>query len=46
MLTGHFDQFSIDRLMRFLVALEQDINIEIKPAPARRLSGARIAVRT
>jgi predicted XRE-type DNA-binding protein len=31
MLRGHFLQFSIDRLMLFLVALGQDVEIVIKP---------------
>ena len=45
MLTGHFRQFSVERLMRFLVALGQDVEIAVRPAPARRASGARLLVR-
>jgi predicted XRE-type DNA-binding protein len=31
MLCGDFLQFSVDRLMRFLVALGQDVEISVKP---------------
>ena len=31
MLRGDFRQFSVDRLMRFLVALGQDVEIVVKP---------------
>ncbi len=31
MLRGEFRQFSVERLMRFLVALDQDVEIIIKP---------------
>ena len=31
MLRGGFRQFSVERLMRFLVALDQDVEIVIKP---------------
>lgn len=31
MLGGEFRQFSVERLMRFLVALDQDVEIIIKP---------------
>ena len=39
MLRGDFQQFSVDRLLRFLVALGQDVEIVIKPNPkvGRRL---------
>jgi predicted XRE-type DNA-binding protein len=36
MLKGHFRQFSVERLMRFLVALGQDVEIVVRPAPAKR----------
>jgi predicted XRE-type DNA-binding protein len=36
MLRGDFQQFSVDRLLRFLVALGQDVEIVIKPPPASR----------
>ena len=32
MLSGDFRQFSVERLMRFLVALGQDVEIVVKPA--------------
>ena len=31
MLRGDFRQFSVERLMRFLVALGQDVEIVVKP---------------
>jgi predicted XRE-type DNA-binding protein len=31
MLGGEFRQFSVERLMRFLVALDQDVEIIVKP---------------
>jgi len=31
LLRGDFRQFSVDRLMRFLVALGQDVEISVKP---------------
>jgi predicted XRE-type DNA-binding protein len=31
MLRGEFRQFSVERLMRFLVALDQDVAIVVKP---------------
>ena len=34
MLRGDFRQFSVERLMRFLVALGQDVEIFVKPAGA------------
>jgi predicted XRE-type DNA-binding protein len=36
LLRGHFRQFSVERLMRFLVALGQDVEIVVRPASARR----------
>ena len=44
MVRGQFRQFSMDRLMRFLVALNQDVEIVVKPhrdrsnAPALHVS--------
>jgi predicted XRE-type DNA-binding protein len=44
MLRGEFRQFSVERLLRFLVALDQDVEIVIKPhrdrnnAPALQVS--------
>ena len=31
MLRGEFRQFSVERLLRFLVALDQDVQISVKP---------------
>ena len=36
MLRGDFRQFSVERLMRFLVALGQDVEIVVKPAAGSR----------
>lgn len=44
MLRGQFRQFSVERLLRFLVALDQDVEIRIRPhrggrsAPALRVA--------
>ena len=44
MLSGEFRQFSVERLLRFLVALDQDVEIVVKPhrdrhnAPALQVS--------
>jgi len=44
MLRGEFRQFSVERLLRFLVALDQDVEIVVKPhrgrnnAPALQVS--------
>ena len=38
MLRGDFRQFSVERLMRFLVALGQDVEIVVKP---RRKAGGK-----
>jgi predicted XRE-type DNA-binding protein len=47
MLRGHFRQFSVERLMRFLVALGQDVQIVVRPAPAaRRSKAAHLTVTT
>jgi predicted XRE-type DNA-binding protein len=35
MLCGEFRQFSVERLMRFLVALNQDVEIVVKPHRGR-----------
>ncbi|MFN0191681.1 MAG: helix-turn-helix domain-containing protein [Aestuariivirga sp.] len=35
MLHGDFRQFSVERLMRFLVALGQDVEIVVKPQKAK-----------
>jgi predicted XRE-type DNA-binding protein len=33
LLRGEFRQFSVERLLRFLVALDQDVEIVVKPRP-------------
>src|SRR5258705_12614026 len=38
MLRGDFRQFSVERLMRFLVILGQDVEIVVKPHLSRRTS--------
>ena len=44
MLRGEFRQFSVERLLRFLAALDQDVEIVVKPhgdknkAPALRVA--------
>jgi predicted XRE-type DNA-binding protein len=35
MLRGEFRQFSVERLLRFLVALNQDVEIVVKPHRSR-----------
>jgi predicted XRE-type DNA-binding protein len=35
MLRGEFRQFSVERLLRFLVALDQDVEIIVKPNHGR-----------
>ncbi len=36
MLRGEFRQFSVERLLRFLVALDQDVEIVVKPHHDRK----------
>jgi predicted XRE-type DNA-binding protein len=36
MLSGDFRQFSVERLLRFLVALDQDVKIVVKPHHDRK----------
>jgi predicted XRE-type DNA-binding protein len=36
MLRGEFRQFSVERLLRFLVALDQDVEIVVKPHHDKR----------
>jgi predicted XRE-type DNA-binding protein len=40
MLRGEFRQFSVERLLRFLVALNQDVAIVVKPHSDRHNSAA------
>jgi predicted XRE-type DNA-binding protein len=46
MLNGHFRQFSVERLMRFLVALGQDVKIVVRPAAPARTKAAQLTVST
>jgi predicted XRE-type DNA-binding protein len=39
-LNGHFRQFSVERLLRFLVALGQDVEIVVRPVSASRAKTA------
>jgi predicted XRE-type DNA-binding protein len=36
MLRGEFRQFSVERLLRFLVALDQDVEIVVRPHRSKR----------
>lgn len=40
MLRGEFRQFSVERLLRFLVALDQDVEIVVKPHRRRNIGAA------
>jgi predicted XRE-type DNA-binding protein len=40
MLRGEFRQFSVERLLRFLVALDQDVEIVVRPHRERKSSAA------
>jgi predicted XRE-type DNA-binding protein len=44
MLRGDFRQFSVERLMRFLVALGQDVEIVVKPHDKRTRRTAQLRV--
>lgn len=44
MLRGDFRQFSVERLMRFLVALDHDVEIVVKPRRANRRAAAQLRV--
>ena len=46
LLKGHFRQFSVERLMRFLVALGQDVEIVVRPVSAARAKAAQLTVTT
>ncbi|MBI3419748.1 MAG: XRE family transcriptional regulator [Proteobacteria bacterium] len=46
LLKGHFRQFSVERLMRFLVALGQDVEIVVSPAAAMRSQTGQLTVTT
>ena len=38
-LRGRFRGYSVERLLRFLTALDQDVTIEVRPKPADRPRG-------
>lgn len=40
MLRGDFRQFSVERLLRFLVALDQDVEIVVRPHRAKKSAAA------
>jgi predicted XRE-type DNA-binding protein len=40
MLRGDFRQFSVERLLRFLVALDQDVEIVVRPHRSRNEAAA------
>lgn len=40
MLRGEFRQFSVERLLRFLVALDQDVSIVVKPHRSKNKTAA------
>src|SRR5262245_53806107 len=42
MLRGDFRQFSVERLLRFLVALGQDVEIVVKPHRGRKAPQLRV----
>jgi predicted XRE-type DNA-binding protein len=44
MLRGDFRQFTVERLMRFLVALGQDVEIVVKPRPRGSRERAQLRV--
>lgn len=42
MLRGEFRQFSVERLLRFLVALDQDVEIVVKPHRGREVAALQV----
>ena len=42
-LRGDFRQFSVERLLRFLVALDQDVAIVVKPRRGKRAPALHVA---
>ena len=42
MLRGHFHQFSVERLMRFLVALDQNVEIVVRPRKRSETASLRV----
>ena len=43
MLRGEFRQFSVERLLRFLVALDQDVEILVKPHRAKHAPALHVS---
>jgi predicted XRE-type DNA-binding protein len=43
MLRGEFRQFSVERLLRFLVALDQDVEIVVKPHRSSRAPALHVS---
>jgi len=46
LLRGHFRQFSVERLMRFLVALGHDVEIVVSPISATKAKTAQLTITT
>ncbi len=46
MLRGHFRQFSVERLMRFLVALGQDVEIVVRPGARAKRAQLTVSARS
>lgn len=44
LMNGNFREFSVERLLRLLMALDRDIDIVIRPKPARARRAARLQV--
>jgi predicted XRE-type DNA-binding protein len=44
MLRGDFRQFSVERLMRFLVALGHDVEIRVKPTSSETAASGHLSV--
>jgi predicted XRE-type DNA-binding protein len=45
LMRGQLRGFSVERLMRFLIALGQEIEVSIRPSPADKQPSHRVAVR-
>jgi predicted XRE-type DNA-binding protein len=45
-LRGHFQGFSVERLMRMLTAFDQDVNITVRPRRRKTGEGGRITFGT
>jgi predicted XRE-type DNA-binding protein len=43
MLRGEFRQFSVERLLRFLVALDQDVEIVVKPQERNSVAALQVS---